>query len=61
MGRIRLVRVRAVRLLLAATLSAASAAHAQSRPEVIEKIEVTGNYENGVGTSDAASQGTVTA
>ncbi len=30
-------------------------------PEVVEKIEVQGNYANGVGTSDAASQGSVNA
>jgi outer membrane receptor protein involved in Fe transport len=29
--------------------------------EVVEKIEVQGNYTNGVGTSDAASQGSVNA
>ncbi|MGB9150578.1 MAG: TonB-dependent receptor [Burkholderiales bacterium] len=29
--------------------------------EILEKIEIQGNYANGVGTSDAASQGSVTA
>lgn len=31
------------------------------RPQTVEKIEVTGHYENGIGASDSASQGSVTA
>lgn len=38
-------------------------AHADGvvKPQTIEKIEVSGHYDNEVGTSDAASQGTVNA
>ena len=38
-------------------------AHADGvvKPQTIEPIEVKGHYDNGVGTSDAASQGTVNA
>ena len=44
-------------------LAAACSARADREHPVqkVDKIEVTGNYANGVGTSDAASQGTVTA
>ena len=46
-------------LVPAALLSTALAAHADGEHK-LEKIEVEGHYDNGVGTSDAASQGTVT-
>ncbi|MRW89320.1 TonB-dependent receptor [Duganella sp. FT80W] len=36
-------------------------AHADSDTEPVEKVEVRGHYDNGVGTSGAASQGAVTA
>ena len=54
----------AARRWLRATLlivgSAGTAAHAQV-VEGLAGVEVTGNYNNGVGTSDAASQGSVNA
>ncbi len=56
---------RAVILHLIAVGIAATALDAiaddQHKPQKIEEVEVVGHYENGVGTSDAASQGTVTA
>ena len=52
MGRIRL----AVAAPIAATTS-----QAQVKPETMERVEVIGAYANGVGTSDTASQGSVTA
>ena len=50
---------------LALCLLAAHAANAQSNTEApaaeLPRVQVLGNYENAVGTSDAASQGSVTA
>ena len=46
--------------LALALASLALAAHADGEHK-LEKIEVNGHYDNAVGTSDAASQGTVTA
>ena len=46
-------------MLCLATGALALPAHAQAVP-VVEKIEVTGHYENAVGTSDAASAGYIT-
>ena len=40
--------------------AAASAPTPQSSPTQLQPVTVLGNYANGVGTSDAASQGTVT-
>src|SRR5271169_2782907 len=48
----------AIGLALAACCNAA-AAESPTRPEVLEKVEVVGHYDNAVGTSDAASQGVV--
>jgi outer membrane receptor protein involved in Fe transport len=48
----------ALLILLAAPFARADDEH---KIEKIDKIEVTGHYENSVGSSDAASQGTVTA
>lgn len=50
-------RVLWLSLALAATVSVARAADV----EKLAPIQVTGNYDNGVGTSDAASQGSVNA
>ena len=46
-------------LPVAIATASAGATHAQS-VERIGSIEVTGHYENAIGTSDAASQGTIT-
>ena len=50
---------------LAAAMAALLAAQAQATEEVagalVASVNVVGNYDNAVGTSDAASQGTVTA
>ncbi len=60
----RSVRARGNRLCRAALalliLPVASALHAEE-VEALPAVQVTGNYDNGVGTSDAASQGSVTA
>ena len=37
-----------------------AATHAEE-PQTLDQVQVTGNYNNGVGTSDSASQGSVTA
>ena len=44
-----------------AALAAATASQAQVKTEIMERVEVIGAYENGVGISDAASRGSVTA
>ena len=41
--------------------AAAAATKAQATPQQLETVRVQGNYDNAVGTSDAASAGTVTA
>ncbi len=50
-------------LIFSASLPVSIVAHAdgKSAPQIIDKIEIQGHYDNGVGTSDAASQGTVNA
>jgi outer membrane receptor protein involved in Fe transport len=53
-------------MALAATLatapaSASASAAIPAAPEQISTVEVRGHYDNGVGTSDAASEGSVTA
>jgi hypothetical protein len=45
----------------ALALLAASGAGADDNPAALNRVTVTGHYDNAVGTSDAASQGTVTA
>ena len=50
-------RARALLLLCAAPLASGAA----DGPETLDTVEVIGNYDNGIGTSDAASQGSVTA
>jgi outer membrane receptor protein involved in Fe transport len=50
----------ALLLALSATLGAASAQTLAAAPVQLELVTVQGNYNNAVGTSDAASQGTVT-
>jgi outer membrane receptor protein involved in Fe transport len=46
---------------IAASWFAVAAAGALAQEPPVQRIEVTGHYENGVGTSDAASQGSITA
>ena len=46
--------------LCLALLPAYGIAQAQTAPQALEKVEITSNYLNAVGTSDAASQGVVT-
>ena len=48
-------------LLSSIAFSLAGAARADDGAEALPTVEVTGNYNNGVGTSDAASQGSVNA
>jgi outer membrane receptor protein involved in Fe transport len=47
--------------LAALTLALADPSFALAPDAPVERIEVTGHYENGVGTSDAASEGSATA
>src|SRR5688500_17180161 len=52
------------KILIIALSSLANGAFAQTAtendPKTLEKVDVVGHYDNAVGTSDSASQGTVT-
>ena len=45
---------------LAVSIATGAAAQAQTEPAALERVVVEGNYLNAIGSSDAASQGTVT-
>ncbi len=49
-----------VRLVLSVAVGLTAAHSRAQQVESIEKVEVTGHYENGVGTTDAASSGVIT-
>jgi outer membrane cobalamin receptor len=53
-------RKKQLALAVSVALASISAAHAADAPQ-LDAIEVVGHYDNAVGTSDAASQGTVNA
>lgn len=53
--------LRCCRLIAGAVVALAALPASSQQPQRMEKVEVTGHYENAVGTSDAASAGYITA